>query len=83
MSILSKRSKMSGTTLEEATAARTAAYNAYLDALNNQSYSISGRSLSRQNISDLWEQVRHWDRLIDELSGAQEIGFSEGGVLSG
>jgi hypothetical protein len=42
-----------------------------IDALNkayeNQSYSIEGRSLSRQNIADLQDAIDYWDNKVKEL----------------
>jgi hypothetical protein len=74
---------MAGITLAQAEAKLTAALSAYESALNNQSYSIGGRSLSRQAIASLQSAVKYWDAKVKELSGEQEVGFNEIGFFNG
>ena len=52
------------TQLDNAIAALNAAYT-------NQSYSIEGRSLSRQSIKDLQDAVDYWDSKVKELSSSR------------
>lgn len=74
---------MAGITLAQAESKLASALSAYESALTNQSYSIEGRSLSRQAIESLENAVKFWDRKVKELSGEQEIGFTEIGFING
>ena len=62
-------------TLASAQEMLTAANNAYLRALDGQSYSIGSglttRQFTRQQISALLTQVQYWQGQVDRLSGTR------------
>ena len=58
---------MAGLTQEQAQTQLGNAIAALNSAYTNQSYSIEGRSLSRQSISDLQDAVDYWDKKVKEL----------------
>ena len=58
---------MAGITLLDAEE-KLALYLAALDAvLNNQSYTINGRSLTRANLKDIESGVDFWDKKVKSL----------------
>ncbi len=59
---------MAGMTQAKAQAAYDAAEAAYLRAVNYQSYSIAGRSISRQRIEDLRNDMEYWDNKLKEFT---------------
>ena len=45
---------------------------AYLTAetavLNNQSYTIAGRSMTRANLKEIRDGIEHWDAMVKKLT---------------
>lgn len=74
-------------TLAQAQAHLAKAQAAYDKALEAQSYSTSSDtdafSASRQNISDLLDQVNHWNRQVDRLSGGRKGGLRARRAVAG
>ena len=55
-------------TLAEATAFYEAAKSAYLNALTNKSYSVSGRNKENQDIDRLRKDMERWKLEIDAIN---------------
>ena len=60
---------MAGYTLAQAQANFDAAQIAYNAALSNQSYSIASRTMQRQQLQVLSDEMDKWSNMIDRLSG--------------
>lgn len=54
-------------TLAEAQQHHEAWKKAELVLATGQSYSIAGRSLTRANLADVMNQIRYWQKQIDEI----------------
>lgn len=60
---------MVGITIEQAEAQLGAWLQASTDvAQRGQSYSISGRSLSRADLTEISRQITYWDNMVKKLS---------------
>lgn len=59
---------MAGITLTQANAQLTAWLAASLAVADGQSYSISGRSLTRANAAEIREQINFWDEKVKTLT---------------
>ena len=59
---------MAGITLAQAEAQLTAWIAASTAVASNQSYTISGRTLTRANAKEIRESVEFWDRKVKRLS---------------
>lgn len=56
-------------TRDEAEEMYQSARQAYLDALQAQSYKIGTRSLTRQSISALKAEMNRWQAVLDRMDG--------------
>lgn len=59
---------MAGITLSQAETKLATALSAYETALENQSYSAEGISMSRQQLKSLQDAVEYWDSKVKELT---------------
>lgn len=58
---------MAGITLEQAEAKLNEYLAAETAALQNQSYSIAGRSLTRANLKEIQDGITYWNQKVQEL----------------
>jgi len=58
---------MAGITLGQAEARLDAYMTAEEKVLNNQSYSIEGRSMTRADLSEIREGIKYWNDLVAQL----------------
>lgn len=56
-------------TREEAQEMYNASRQAYMDALQAQSYKIGSRSLTRQSINALKREMMRWQSVLDRMNG--------------
>lgn len=61
-------------TLNEATALRTAYYNALLAVAQGQSYTIGQRTLTRADLAEISKEFEKWDAYVEELKGGGPAG---------
>lgn len=59
---------MAGITLAQAEAKLTLWMDAEDAVANSQSYSISGRSLTRANLKEIRETIDYWEKKVQRLS---------------
>lgn len=69
---------MAGLTQAQAQAQLDAYMDAETAALNNQSYSIGGRTLTRANLKDIREGIQYWNAMVKELAAENNTGSQFG-----
>jgi hypothetical protein len=71
---------MAGITLEQAQTQLAAYLAAETKVLANQSYEIAGRKLTRANLGEIREGIKHWDDQVKHLSAVASRGRSSRSV---
>jgi len=56
-------------TLEEATEMLLGWKEAYKAVMSAKSYTIDGRTLTRQNIGEIKKELQYWQDIIDQITG--------------
>lgn len=68
-------------TLEQAREMHSLWFEAYKAASTGKSYSIEGRTLTRQNISEINKELQRWSDVIASLTGQRSTGRTKRVVL--
>lgn len=58
-------------TLEEAQEMLEGWKNAYKAVMSAKSYTIDGRTLTRQNIQEIKQEMQYWQDIIAQITGQQ------------
>lgn len=61
-------------TLEQAREMHGLWFEAYKAASTGKSYSIEGRTLTRQNLSEINRELQRWSDMINDLTGQRGAG---------